>query len=370
MTESSVRINSGSKVPLSAQELIDCDTDYNRGCLGGNPIFAFEYIMSEGLSGWYAYPYKEQSGRCMRYQTLPLASIQGYLIISSLNQPMIQKFLAQGPVAVGVCGTDQSFLFYSGGIYNALNCCTLLNHALLIVGYGHDSASNLDYWIAQNSWGPMWGEKGFMRILRTNVIGSSGQCGLAVSPSTAIGGFAMNIGVSKREMGNYVDKLKEWTSENLQMLTLMTASMMMLLSLFLFSYGWIERKKERERRRMISSRSMSPSLSLSLSHIQRHAQGSSDRSDDDEGNNRRERERERERGVVQRQVAPVSYLSLSQQPFSGPVVEREREREKEKERLNVGDETVHHSVPLSLSLSLSLLTGTKSVGHSDYGSIE
>ena len=56
----------------------------------------------------------------------------------------------QGPVAVGLCATDKSFMFYAHGVYNAEDCCTAQNHAVLIVGYGHDEATNLDYWIALN----------------------------------------------------------------------------------------------------------------------------------------------------------------------------------------------------------------------------
>jgi C1A family cysteine protease len=30
----------------------------------------------------------------------------------------------------------KTFMFYSRGIYNAENCCSIQNHAVLIVGYG------------------------------------------------------------------------------------------------------------------------------------------------------------------------------------------------------------------------------------------
>ena len=37
---------------------------------------------------------------------------------------------------------------------------TSTNHAVIAVGYGHDTATNLDYWIIRNSWGTSWGLNG------------------------------------------------------------------------------------------------------------------------------------------------------------------------------------------------------------------
>lgn len=69
-----------------------------------------------------------------------------------------------GPLIISL--DQRALLNYRGGIINFRNCSTTLNHNALLVGYGTDSATKLDYWIVKNSYGSNWGENGYFRIAR------------------------------------------------------------------------------------------------------------------------------------------------------------------------------------------------------------
>jgi len=73
---------------------------------------------------------------------------------------------------------------YTGGVYYDKGCesvtADMLDHAVLLVGYGTEG--NDDYWIVKNSWGPKWGESGYIRMKR-NVHSDSGLCGIAIDAS-------------------------------------------------------------------------------------------------------------------------------------------------------------------------------------------
>jgi len=53
---------------------------------------------------------------------------------------------------------------YSSGVYYHVTGAVEGGHAVKIIGWGHDDASGLDYWLVANSWNTTWGEQGFFRI--------------------------------------------------------------------------------------------------------------------------------------------------------------------------------------------------------------
>jgi len=56
----------------------------------------------------------------------------------------------------------EDFMHYKSGVYKFNHGRKMGGHAVKIVGWGEEKGE--EYWIAQNSWGPAWGENGFFRI--------------------------------------------------------------------------------------------------------------------------------------------------------------------------------------------------------------
>lgn len=76
------------------------------------------------------------------------------------------------------------------GIFDGDDCSAIgpceLNHAVLIIGYG-TSNDGQDYWIAKNSWGPTWGQYGYVLIKR-NTGSAPGVCNINCSGAYPIKG--------------------------------------------------------------------------------------------------------------------------------------------------------------------------------------
>ncbi|KAF9601973.1 hypothetical protein IFM89_024519 [Coptis chinensis] len=171
------QIVTGNLTSLSEQELIDCDTSFNSGCNGGLMDYAFKFIMiNGGLHKEDDYPYLMEEGTCERTkkEDTQVVTITGYEDVPQNDEASLLKALSQQPLSVAIEASDSDFQFYSGGVFNG-HCGTDLDHGVTAVGYG--SQKNMDYIIVKNSWGPKWGEKGYIRMKR-NTGKPEGLCGI------------------------------------------------------------------------------------------------------------------------------------------------------------------------------------------------
>jgi len=174
--ESYTALATGDLVQLSTQQVTSCTPNPlscggTGGCMGSTPPLGYNYVQLFGHIAEEDYPY--QSGTTSNTEeclydlsTLtPVASITGYDNLPSNDQDAIMNHIATvGPLAISVAAN--TFKDYNGGVFDG---CSYdeniqLNHSVQLVGYG--SEGGVDYWIVRNSWGPNWGEDGYIRILR------------------------------------------------------------------------------------------------------------------------------------------------------------------------------------------------------------
>ena len=181
-------------VTLSEQMLVDCDT-YDSGCNGGLMENTFTWLKENGgIMTDTDYPYKGRKGTCQSDETKYVdMQITGYTKLGSgsstwdpVDEDEIKEFLYEtGPLAVAL--NANPLQTYSSGILDKTSsqCPTSgMNHAVTMVGYGHDDSQDKDYWIVKNSWGKNWGEDGYFRIRR-----GTGCCGINCYITTATVSF-------------------------------------------------------------------------------------------------------------------------------------------------------------------------------------
>lgn len=162
---------------LSEQQLVDCANGEwgNGGCNGGMMNLAYDYTREHGLELETSYPYKAADEKCKYNKSLVVATNTGQEAVLKNDGQALEDAAAQRVVAVAV--DAEVWQFYESGVFNSIYCGITLDHGVAITGYGHDDDSDLDYWNVRNSWGGEWGEKGYIRILKTTMK-SKGTCGI------------------------------------------------------------------------------------------------------------------------------------------------------------------------------------------------
>ena len=168
--ESQILIKDGVTVDLSEQYLTSCNLD-GWGCGGG--WWAHDYHMSkagqDGGTGAVlesSKPYTGANSPCggpynHPYKISSWAYVGSQSAVPSI-QAIKQAIYTYGPISAAVY-VGPSFQAYTGGIFNTSESGTV-NHGIVLVGWNDDLGPDNGYWILRNSWGPSWGESGYMRI--------------------------------------------------------------------------------------------------------------------------------------------------------------------------------------------------------------
>ncbi|GFT78852.1 dipeptidyl peptidase 1 [Nephila pilipes] len=177
MLESRLRImtNNSLKVNFSPQDIVSC-SKYSQGCNGGFPyVIAGKYAQDFGAIPEECYPYEGHDDSCnpkdcKRFYVANYEYVGGFY--GGCNEELMKiDIVENGPVTVAF-QVYPDFMLYKGGVYHhtgigvGFNPFHLVNHGVLITGYGIDNDTGEKFWIVKNSWGTNWGESGYFRIRR------------------------------------------------------------------------------------------------------------------------------------------------------------------------------------------------------------
>lgn len=185
--ESAIAINGGPMTDLSEQFLVSCNTS-GWSCNGGLTAHKWHYdtlATSQTAIGAVLEadkPYTATNGTCTTAYNHPyrLAGWQ-FITPTEFTMPTVDAIknaiYTYGPITAGVCA-DSGWSPYTGGVYNPTSnqCGGGTNHQIILVGWDDATSS----WILRNSWGPSWGESGYMRI-RWDTTGGTSRVGEGTS---------------------------------------------------------------------------------------------------------------------------------------------------------------------------------------------
>lgn len=174
---------------ISAQNILACCKHCGVSCLGGYLTDALIFLAKHGAP----------SRRCQPYELFPCPRIQGTLscpAVRAVNprcrgycktnyykrQPfqdlrrsgwayslrnssdvIRSDIVARGPVAA-VIDVYEDLLAYRAGVYRHTAGSLLGQQPVKIIGWGQEG--DTPYWLVLNTWGVLWGDRGFIKVVR------------------------------------------------------------------------------------------------------------------------------------------------------------------------------------------------------------
>lgn len=173
--ESNFCINHNTLYVLSPQQLVDCaGLRYgNLGCNGGMYYNAWKYLVDHKQELNADYPYTAKDGSCKYNASEGKVSTQSKGTQAAANSASIMAAIEKMPASVAIQADTMVFQTYKSGVITSSKCGTQIDHAVQAVGY--DSTASQPYYVVRNSWGPSWGQDGFVYI---GMATGAGICGI------------------------------------------------------------------------------------------------------------------------------------------------------------------------------------------------
>jgi len=197
---------------FSVKQIVSCTPNLRKcggsgGCDGATAELAMDYVWKMGLTTDDDFPYDARDGNCPAQMQMPKPTLRSLLrerisldqedrkgmnfgmlgwrkLAENKIEPLLLAIYEQGPAVVSVMATEH-WNQYGGGILDTCESEAVINHAVVLVGYG--GTGDAKYWHIQNSWGPSWGEAGFIKLLRHDVESENAYCGWDRKPELGTG---------------------------------------------------------------------------------------------------------------------------------------------------------------------------------------
>merc|ERR1711970_17644 len=163
----------------SEQQLVDCGYGQNgaNGCQGASAHSYAKWAgdRNDGLAHESQYPYLNTMPNLDCPANLPVynqgAKVSGSYYTYEGDEDLMKKLVYENGAVVALVKSAGPFKGYGGGVFSGCAPGDIPDHAVAVVGYGTENG--VDYWLIKNSWGPQWGENGYIKLER-----GSGMCGI------------------------------------------------------------------------------------------------------------------------------------------------------------------------------------------------
>lgn len=189
--------NPEKSLHLALQDFVDCVDNPQHcggtgGCEGATVELAVDYFLknpmnTEPQNGYLAGPGNKKACAPQKGVTAASIGLSGYRTLPSNKIEQVMSAMQSGPVAVSIQAPLMWFLYFGGIMDGCDQHDTTINHAVLMTGYGQNKKNKMKFWKIMNSWGPSWGEKGYIRMARQDTFESEERhCGTDNKPEDGV----------------------------------------------------------------------------------------------------------------------------------------------------------------------------------------